>query len=196
MIGVIATVSAHAGHGEQQPPRTTRRTACAGAVHVRVRAIACLSSADGDTPAAASGERLTGRGPRSATGARRRLHTRSAVRPRPPTPVRTCWTGGARSWRRGPTISLASVETRRPDRFAEALAHDRLAVMSQLIRTRPHPTLGNGAGPEGRSYWPRSWPHFGFVRCRTKPRPARSREVRSPQRGHLWPFRSDVDDFN
>ena len=54
MIGVIATVSAHAGHGEQQPPRTTRRTACAGAVHVRARAIACRSSADGDIPAASA----------------------------------------------------------------------------------------------------------------------------------------------
>ena len=63
-----------------------------------------------------------GRGARGGGG--RRSHTRSAVRPRPPTPARTCWTGGARSCRLGPCISLASVETRRPNRSAEALARD------------------------------------------------------------------------
>ena len=39
---------------------------------------------------------------------RRRLHTRSAVRPRPRTPARTCSTGGARSWRIGPNASPAT----------------------------------------------------------------------------------------
>ena len=62
----------------------------------------------------------------------------------------------------------------------------------RLPRSRPtYPdpdvssSLGNGVGSEGRSYWPRSRPHFGFVRCRTNPQPARSREVRSPHLGHV-----------
>ena len=59
---------------------------------------------------------------------------------------RTCWTAGARSCRPGPRISLASVETRRPSRSAEALAHHPLPVMSQ-------PTLwGHASRVPGRGW--------------------------------------------
>lgn len=72
---------------------------------------------------------------RDARGGRGRACThmvQSAVRTRQPTPVRTCWTGGVTSWRPGPTISPDSAKVRRPGRFAEALIHDWLPVMSQL----------------------------------------------------------------
>ena len=90
---------------------------------------------------------------------RRRLHTRSAVRPRPPTPARTCWTGGARSCRPGPRISLVSVETRRPNRSAEALAHDPLPVMSQATLWG-HASRVPGRGWRGVAPLPLRTPSF------------------------------------
>ncbi len=50
--------------------------------------------------------------------------------------LHACWTGGARSCRRGPRISLASVETRSPNRSAEALARDSAPSIPQRPRLR------------------------------------------------------------